>query len=37
MDHALWLDNHVTAVVEAKKLAVGPQNVLMQAERYARG
>ena len=36
-DYALWLDSHVAAVVEAKKLTVGPQNVLVQAERYARG
>src|SRR5712691_2778821 len=36
-DYALWLDGHVTGVVEAKKLALGPQNVLTQAERYARG
>lgn len=36
-DYALWLDSHVAAVVEAKKLTIGPQNVLVQAERYARG
>ncbi len=36
-DYALWLDGHVVGVVEAKKLTVGPQNVLTQAERYARG
>jgi type I restriction enzyme R subunit len=36
-DYALWLDSRVAALVEAKKLTVGPQNVLMQAERYARG
>jgi type I restriction enzyme R subunit len=36
-DYALWLDNHVVGVVEAKKVTVGPQNVLTQAERYARG
>ena len=36
-DYALWLDDQVTAVVEAKKLTVGPQNVLTQAERYGRG
>ena len=36
-DYALWLDGQVAAVVEAKKLTVGPQNVLVQAERYARG
>lgn len=36
-DYALWLDKSVAAIVEAKKLGVGPQNVLVQAERYARG
>jgi type I restriction enzyme R subunit len=36
-DYALWLDNAITGVVEAKKLTIGPQNVLTQAERYARG
>src|SRR5262245_28971721 len=36
-DYALWLDGHVAAVVEAKRLTVGPQNVLVQAQRYARG
>ncbi|WP_437593358.1 type I restriction endonuclease subunit R [Sorangium sp. So ce1000] len=36
-DYALWLDNAIVGVVEAKKLTVGPQNVLTQAERYARG
>jgi len=36
-DYALWLDNHVVGIVEAKRLTVGPQNVLTQAERYARG
>src|SRR6516165_4364930 len=36
-DYALWLDSHIAGVVEAKKLTVGPQNVLVQAERYARG
>jgi type I site-specific restriction endonuclease len=36
-DYALWLDSKVVGIVEAKKLAVGPQNVLIQAERYARG
>src|SRR5574337_951455 len=36
-DYALWLDNEVAGVVEAKKLTIGPQNVLTQAERYARG
>jgi len=36
-DYALWLGGHIAGIVEAKKVAVGPQNVLMQAERYARG
>ena len=36
-DYALWLDTNIVGVVEAKKLTVGPQNVLTQAERYARG
>jgi type I restriction enzyme R subunit len=36
-DYALWLERRVVGVVEAKKLTVGPQNVLTQAERYARG
>ncbi len=36
-DYALWLDNEIVGVVEAKKLTVGPQNVLTQAARYARG
>jgi type I restriction enzyme, R subunit len=36
-DYALWLDDRIVSVVEAKKLTVGPQNVLTQAERYAKG
>lgn len=36
-DYALWQDGQIVGVVEAKKLTVGPQNVLTQAERYARG
>jgi len=36
-DHALWLDDRAVGIVEAKKLTIGPQNVLTQAERYARG
>jgi type I restriction enzyme, R subunit len=36
-DYALWLDRRIVGVVEAKKLTLGPQNVLTQAERYARG
>jgi type I restriction enzyme, R subunit len=36
-DYALWLDGKVAGVVEAKKVTVGPQNVLTQAARYAKG
>src|SRR5262245_2403514 len=36
-DYALWLEDRVVGVVEAKKITLGPQNVLTQAERYARG
>lgn len=36
-DYALWLDGGVVGVVEAKRLTVGPQNVLTQALRYGRG
>jgi type I restriction enzyme R subunit len=36
-DYALWLGDRIVAVAEAKKLTVGPQGVLTQAERYARG
>ena len=36
-DYVLHLDDSPVAVVEAKKLTVGPQNVLTQAQRYARG
>lgn len=36
-DYSLWLDGRIAAVVEAKKLTIGPQNALTQAERYARG
>ena len=36
-DYALCLGGQVIGVVEAKKLTLGPQNVLSQAERYAKG
>jgi type I restriction enzyme R subunit len=36
-DYALCADGGVTGVVEAKKLTIGPQGVLTQAERYSRG
>ncbi len=35
-DYALFNKGRIIAVVEGKKVAVGPQNVLQQAERYAR-
>jgi type I restriction enzyme R subunit len=36
-DYALVVDGQVLAIIEAKKLTLGPQNVLTQAERYSRG
>jgi len=36
-DYALCVDGVVLGVVEAKKLSLGPQNVLTQAERYSKG
>jgi type I restriction enzyme R subunit len=36
-DYALFHNGEVVALVEAKKLSVGPQNVLLQAQRYAKG
>lgn len=36
-DYALCLDGKILGVVESKKLSLGPQNVLTQAERYSRG
>ncbi len=36
-DYALSVDNEIIGVLEAKKLTLGPQNVLTQAARYARG
>ncbi len=36
-DYALFIDGVIVGLVEAKKLSVGPQNVLVQAQRYARG
>lgn len=37
VDYALFDNGILVALVEAKKLGVGPQNVLQQAQRYARG
>jgi type I restriction enzyme R subunit len=36
-DYVLVSNGRILGVVEAKKLSLGPQNVLLQAERYARG
>jgi type I restriction enzyme R subunit len=36
-DYALSLDGKILGIIEAKKLSLGPQNALVQAERYARG
>ncbi len=35
-DYALALNGRIVGIIEAKKLSLGPQNVLTQAERYAR-
>jgi type I restriction enzyme, R subunit len=36
-DYALAVDGTLLGVIEAKKVSLGPQNVLIQAERYSRG
>jgi type I restriction enzyme R subunit len=36
-DYALCSDGRIVGIVEAKKLTLGPQNVLSQAERYSKG
>jgi type I restriction enzyme R subunit len=36
-DYALCANGQILGVVEAKKLTLGPQEVLPQAERYSRG
>lgn len=36
-DYALCIDRVLMGIVEAKRLTLGPQNVLTQAERYSRG
>lgn len=35
-DYALFVDGVILGVIEAKKLSLGPQNALVQAERYSR-
>lgn len=36
-DYVLFHNGRALAAIEAKKLSLGPQNVLVQAERYAKG
>src|SRR5579883_1425615 len=36
-DYALFANGLILGILEAKKLSLGPQNVLVQAQRYARG
>ncbi len=36
-DYALCRNGQIVGIVEAKKLSIGPQNVLLQAERYSKG
>jgi type I restriction enzyme, R subunit len=36
-DYALCVGGRILGIVEAKKLTLGPQNVLSQAERYSKG
>jgi type I restriction enzyme R subunit len=36
-DYALTGDKQIIGVIEAKKLSLGPQGVLVQAERYSKG
>jgi len=36
-DYALFVNGKLLGIIEAKKVAVGPQNVLEQAKRYAKG
>ena len=36
-DYALFVGGRVLGIVEAKKLSLGPQNVLTQAQRYSEG
>ena len=36
-DYALCVEGKILGIVEAKKLTLGPQSVLTQAERYSKG
>ncbi len=37
VDYALFYEGQIIGVIEAKRLSIGPQNVLVQAQRYAKG
>src|SRR5689334_12758085 len=36
-DYALFVDGTILGIIEVKKLSIGPQNALVQAQRYSRG
>lgn len=36
-DYALFVNGRALGIIEAKKLSLGPQNVLVQAQRYSEG
>ena len=36
-DYALCVGGQILGIVEGKKLTLGPQNALTQAERYSKG
>lgn len=36
-DNALVVNGRILGIIEAKKVSLGPQNVLVQAQRYAKG
>jgi len=36
-DYALFYEGKIVGAIEAKRLSLGPQNVLVQAQRYAKG
>jgi type I restriction enzyme R subunit len=37
VDYALFFEGKIIGLIEAKRLSLGPQNVLIQAQRYAQG
>jgi|Deesub1362A_J573_1020465.scaffolds.fasta_scaffold01045_13 type I restriction enzyme R subunit len=36
-DYALFYEGKIIGIIEAKKLSIGPQSALVQAQRYAKG